>query len=104
MTDVVDEEAWLLASPQKPRHRGARVVVASVLAVSLLALAAVRGASPSARPTSRCSSSAPSARTRPARSSPATCAAMPTRARTTWRLRWATTRGRGIAAPSPWGP
>ena len=53
MTDVVDEEAWLLASPQKPRHRGARVVVASVLAVSLLALAAVRGASPSARPAGR---------------------------------------------------
>ena len=32
MTDVVDEEAWLLASPQKPRRRGARVVVAGVLA------------------------------------------------------------------------
>ena len=31
MTDVVDEEAWLLASPQKPRRRGARAVVASVL-------------------------------------------------------------------------
>ena len=30
MTDVVDEEAWLLASPQKPRHRGARVVVSEV--------------------------------------------------------------------------
>jgi len=28
MTDVVDEEAWLLASPQKPRRRGGRVVVA----------------------------------------------------------------------------
>ena len=41
---VVDEEAWLLASPQKPRRRGARVVVASVLAVSVLALAAVRDA------------------------------------------------------------
>ena len=29
MTDVVDEEAWLLAAPQKPRRRCARVVVAT---------------------------------------------------------------------------
>ena len=54
MTDVVDEEAWLLASPQKPRRRGARAVVASVLAVSVLALAAVRGSFTSApRPAGR---------------------------------------------------
>ena len=53
MTDVVDEEAWLLASPQKPRRRGARAVVASVLAVSVLALAAVRGALTPSRPAGR---------------------------------------------------
>ena len=57
MTDVVDEEAWLLASaPQKPsrRGRGALALVAGVLTTSL-ALVAVRGASrPSApRPAGR---------------------------------------------------
>ena len=50
---VVDEEAWLLASPQKPRRRGGRAVVASVLAVSLLALAAVRGTFTPSRPAGR---------------------------------------------------
>ena len=52
---VVDEEAWLLASPQKPRRgRGALALVAGVLATSL-ALVAVRGAfTPSApRPAGR---------------------------------------------------